>query len=64
MPETIHFFFSVNASGGITLETSEEQGTTQARFTLSGCESDRYKVGCDLIHIRFISASFQYKSLR
>ena len=28
---------------------------TLARFTLSGCESDRYKVGYDPIHIRFTS---------
>ena len=33
------------------------QMLTKARFTLSGCESERYKVGYDPIHIRFGSAS-------
>ena len=33
---------------------------TKARFTLSGCESDRYKVGYDPIHIRFGSASRKF----
>ena len=37
---------------------------TKARFTLIGCESDRYKLGYDPIHIRFRSASLQYESLR
>ena len=36
---------------------------TQARFTLSECQSDWYKVGYDPIHIRFVSASLQCKGL-
>ena len=38
---------------------------SQARFTLSVCESDKYKVGYDRdpIHIRFGFSSYQYESL-
>ena len=66
MPECSNYhsdnFCTTVGSNGI--HGAECSMTELARFTLSGCESDRYKVGCDPIHVRFGSASLQDESVR